>query len=169
MMDAKTYQRQIQGARSKANGRMFEDIVINSCHRYFADRKAIIHKENEPMKPIRDLGQGKFVACYERKSQPDFKGKIMDGPMVLFEAKHTDADRLKYEAVTQGQARAFDYHTEFGVECFVLISFGFRKFYKVPWNIYRKMKDIYGRKYIKPEDLTKYEIPFVGGILKFLG
>lgn len=168
MMDANNYQRRLRGTRSKRSGKLFEDIVIKSCLYYRENKIAIIHKENEAMKPIKDLGNGKFIACYESKSEPDFKGKIKNGAMILFEAKHTDSGRLKYEAVTPGQARSFDYHVEFGVVCFVLISFGFEKFYKVPWRIFKEMKTLFGRKYIQPEDLKMYEIKFTSGVLQFL-
>lgn len=167
-MDIQTYQRQLRGAQSKRNGKMFEDVVTASCHHYFSQRKALIIKTPEPMKPIKDLGNGKFVAYYEKAAQPDYKGVLNGGQMVIFEAKHTDSDRLKQEAVTRAQATSFDFHEELGAICFVLISFGFRKFYKVPWQVFKRMKEIYGRKYIKPEDLGRYELKFIGGIIKFL-
>lgn len=168
-MDGATYQRQIRGAISKRNGKLFEDIITASCHRYFTERKALIIKTPEPMRPIKDLGGGRFIAHYEKAAQPDYKGLLAGGRMVLFEAKHTDADRLKQEAVTTAQAVAFDYHESLGAECFVLVSFGFKRFFKIPWQTFKGMKEKYGRKYIKPEDIKEYEIPFIGGIVKFLG
>ena len=167
-MDIQTYQRQLRGAQSRKNGELFEDMVTASCHHYFALRKALIIKTPEPMKPIKSLGSGRFVAVYDKKAQPDYKGTLVGGQSVLFEAKHTDTDRLKYSAVTTAQATSFDFHTEMGTICFVLISFGFRKFYKVPWQVFKRMKEIYGRKYIKPEDLGRYEIQYINGVIKFL-
>ena len=167
-MTAKNYLNVYRGARSKANGTFFEEIIKKACDYYRSQRIANIHKENEPMKILKDLGEGKFIACFAAKSEPDFKGPMMNGPSVLFDAKHTDADRLKFSAVTPDQGRSFDEHALFGVECFVLISFGFRKYYKVPWSVFRDMKQIFGRKYIKPEDLSQYEIRFSGGVLLFL-
>lgn len=167
-MDAKRHQHTIQGYRNKYNGKAFEDLITASCHYYFSQRKALIIKTPEPMRPIKDLGQGKFIAHYEKHAQPDYKGVLNGGQMVIFEAKHTEADRLKQEAVTEAQAVSFNYHEELGAICFVLVSFGFRQFFRVPWKTFKAMKEIYGRKYIKPEDLKEYKIPYIGGVLKFL-
>lgn len=168
-MDGATYQRQLRGAISKRHGQLFEEIITGSCHRYFTERKALIIKTPEPMKPVKDLGGGKFIAHYEKAAQPDYKGLLAGGQMVLFEAKHTDADRLRQDAVTNAQAVAFDYHESLGAICFVLVSFGFNSFYKIPWQTFKNMKELYGRKYIKTEDVKEYEIKFIGGVLKFLG
>ena len=168
-MDAKRHQQTIQGYRNKYNGKYFEDIIDTACHHYLSKGIALIIKTPEPMRPIRDLGAGKFVAHYEKHAQPDYKGVLMGGRTVIFEAKHTESDRLLQTAVTEAQTVSFNYHEKFGAECFVLVSFGFREFFKVPWTTFKAMKEIYGRKYIKPEDLTEYKLLYTGGILKFLG
>ena len=49
-----------------------------------------------------------------------------------------------------------------------MVSFGFREFFKVPWAIFRAMKEHYGRKYIKPEDVQEYKVKYIGGVLRFL-
>ena len=48
------------------------------------------------------------------------------------------------------------------------MSFGLQEFYEIPWYIWRDMKEIYGRQYIKREELfgTDYQVPFENGILK---
>ena len=86
----------------------------------------------------------------------------------MFEAKHTDGDRLQHSVVLAEQAQKLNNHMRLGAECFIIISFGFEKFFKVPWKVFRDMKNIYGRKYIKPEDIREYEIKYTGGVLQFL-
>lgn len=168
-MDARRHQHTIQGYRNKYNGAMFENIVTASCHYYFQQEKALIIKTPEPMKPIKDLGGGKFVACYEKHAQPDYKGTFANGQTVIFDAKHTEQDRLQQSAVTPAQTVSLNEHQKFGAECFILVSFGFRQFFKIPWTVFREMKERYGRKYIKPEDIPEYKVQFTGSIIKFLG
>ena len=112
--------------------------------------------------------QGKFTACYTKKAQPDYKGTLKGGRSVVFEAKHTSGDRLEQSVVTDDQRKRLDRHMALGAECFVMVSFGFREFFKVPWAIFRAMKEHYGRKYIKPEDVQEYKVKYIGGVLRFL-
>ena len=86
----------------------------------------------------------------------------------MFEAKHTSGDRLEQSVVTDDQRKRLDRHMALGAECFVMVSFGFREFFKVPWAIFRAMKEHYGRKYIKPEDVQEYKVRYIGGVLQFL-
>lgn len=167
--DNNDYAKIIRGRRNRAAGKLFEDVITAACHKYQSDGVALIIKTPEPMKPIRAVNQGQFLACYEKKAQPDYKGVLMGGRTVIFEAKHTEADRIEQKAVTDGQYVSFEKHTQFGAICFVLVSFGFQKFYKIPWEVFRDMKGRYGRKYIKPEDIPEYRIYYTGGMLKFLG
>ena len=131
--------------------------------------EAEIEKTPEPMKQLGPKDrQGKFTACYTKKAQPDYKGTLKGGRSVVFEAKHTSGDRLEQSVVTDDQRKRLDRHMALGAECFVMVSFGFREFFKVPWAIFRAMKEHYGRKYIKPEDVQEYKVKYIGGVLRFL-
>lgn len=56
-----------------------------------------------------------------------------------------------------------------GAVCYVLVSFGFKKFYKFPWKFFRDMKYHFGVKHIREIDhIGDFEIKFVGGRLEFL-
>ena len=158
----------LRGYQSKAYGDLFETIIEAACERYAFDAAAKIDKTPEPMRPERSLGRGRFVAHFEKKAQPDFKGTLRGGQAIVFDAKHTDAERLEQRAVTGEQAKDLDMHSLLGGACFVLVSFGFRKFFMVPWEVFREMKRYYGRKYITPEDVVEYEVPFDGRHLDFL-
>lgn len=168
-MDEKHYRAVLTGQRSRAAGEYFERIISNSCLHYHEAGLAEIEKTPEPTRQLTKMDRyGRFTACYEKRAQPDYKGTVAGGRSVVFEAKHTDADRIKREAVTQAQEERLERHEKLGAECFVLVSFGFEAFFKVPWAVFRDMKEKYGRKYATPDDLAKYRIKYGGGVLYFL-
>lgn len=86
----------------------------------------------------------------------------------MFEAKHTDSDRMQQSVISPEQEKQLDRHAALGAECFVMVSFGFQQFFKVPWEVFRDMKARYGRKYITPEDVQEYRVRYIGGVLQFL-
>ena len=167
-MDTKHYRAIVTGRRNRAAGEHWEGMIAAACEYYSQQHKAEIEKTPEPMRPIRPLGNGQFVAHFKKKAQPDYKGTLAGGRAIVFEAKHTDGDRLQHSVVLAEQAQKLNNHMRLGAECFIIISFGFEKFFKVPWKVFRDMKNIYGRKYIKPEDIREYEIKYTGGVLQFL-
>lgn len=155
---------------ARAAGLTFEDIIIASCKHYEMQGEALIEKTPEPMKPIRRLDNGKFVAVYTKSAQPDFKGTLDGGKAIVFDAKHTDTDIIKRSAVSNEQSRVLTIHHLLGAKCYILVSFGFEKFYMIPWKIFDCMDICLGRKHIKKTDsiLSEYEVRYVGGMLRFL-
>ena len=151
--------RQLQGSQAKAKGAAFEARIEKSFAYYRAKGLAVITKEAEPMHPIKNLGNGKFIAYYESKSKPDYSGCIKGGRMVCFEAKYTDALKISYDRVKEHQARYMSEVQEYGVRCFVLCGFRSGDAYRVPWYIWQRMKELYGRKYVVEDDLAKYKVP----------
>lgn len=150
--------RQYQGAVNKAMGRSFEDI-IDAALAYYAQRgEAVVLKTPEPMRPTKDLGGGKFVAHYEKHAQPDYKGALKGGRAVVFEAKHTTTDRIEQSRVTQEQTSLLDKYDTMGAECFVLVGFSMRDFFRVPWAVWGEMKARWGRKYATIEDLEPFRV-----------
>lgn len=159
----------IRGKQNKAAGALFEQMIDAACRNYRQAGVAEIDKSPEPMKPLgHQNGKGQFLACYTKKSQPDFKGTLYGGLSVVFEAKFTSADRIQQSVVLEWQAEALERHRKLGAECFILISFDFQKFYRVPWTVWRDMKELYGRKYLRPEDIPQHEIKLSRGMLDFL-
>lgn len=158
-----------RGAQSRLAGEYFENIIAASL-RWYEDRGlACVEKTPEPMKPLRAPNrQGQFLACYVKAGQPDFKGTLTGGRSVVFEAKHTDDDRIKYSRLTDEQVEKLNTHHNLGAAAFVLVSFGLQDFYRVPWEVWRDMKAIYGRKYLKPEELERYRVKYIAGVLKLL-
>lgn len=162
--------RSYTGARSRAEGAGFENIIDNACAYYRSICLADIEKTPEPMRPIGSPDrEGRFIACYTKQAQPDYKGILKGGRAVNFEAKHTDSDRLTFDRVLTAQALRLSRTEALGGIAFVLCSFSGRAFYRVPWAVWRDMKRLFGRKYITPADIKNYRVPFAApGVLLFL-
>ena len=122
------------------------------------------------MRPIGSPDRaGRFLACYTKQAQPDYKGILKGGRAINFEAKHTDSDRMTFDRVLTAQALRLSRTEALGGIAFVLCSFSGRCFYRVPWAVWRVMKSLFGRKYIIPADLAEYRVPFAApGVLLFL-
>lgn len=164
----KADQNRFKGASNKAAGGYFERLIQVSCGKYEKDGLAVIEKTPEPMRPVSNLGGGKFIAYFEKMAQPDFKGVLRGGRAIAFEAKHTEKDRIGYERVTAEQnTRLTDYETA-GAICFVIVGMQMKRFFMVPWMVWKDMKNIYGRKYMKEDELAFFEIKIKGGYLDFL-
>ena len=150
--------RQLLGKIAKARGKQFESRIDDSFAYYAQKGFAIIEKTPEPMPPTKNLGNGKFIAYYEKQAQPDYKGTIKGGRTVMFEAKFTAADRMEQSRVLQSQQDYMDRHQALGARCFVIAGFSSGMVYCVPWDIWRTMKDHFGRKYVTEADLEKYQV-----------
>ena len=167
---AASIRRSYIGARSRAEGAGFEAIISSACDYYRAIGRADIEKTPEPMKPLGGADRsGRFLACYTKQAQPDYKGILKGGRAINFEAKHTDSDRMTADRVSDAQALRLSRTESLGGVAFVLCSFYGRDFYRVPWPVWRDMKRLFGRKYITPADLAEYRIRVAApGVLLFL-
>lgn len=164
-------QRQLIGRRSKVAGDMFEGIITGACNYYREKGAAIIEKTPEPMRPLKPYGDrryGKYIACFVKQAQPDYKGVLCDGTAIIFEAKHTDTDRINENVITETQRQNLDDFQMMGARCFVMVSMGFREFFRIPWTIFRDMKNRYGRKYMKLEELEPFKLKQYRGTLLML-
>ena len=72
MSKAKDPNRQLLGKIARERGKQFEGRIDAALEYYAMKGFADIEKTPEPMKPIKDLGNGRFIACYEKKAQPDY-------------------------------------------------------------------------------------------------
>lgn len=155
---AKDPMKQYQGAVNRAQGKNFERLIDEALAYYEQKGAAAVEKTPEPMRPTKDLGNGKFISYYEKQAQPDYKGTIKGGRSVVFEAKHTTSDRIEQNRVTQEQSDRLDKYHSMGALCFVFVGFNMRDFFKVPWEVWREMKQTYGRKYATPDELEPYRV-----------
>ena len=146
-------QRSQRGLQSKRAGEHFENLIAASLNWYKDKGVAYVEKTPEPMRPLRPPNrQGQFLACYIKAGQPDFKGTLTGGRAVVFEAKHTDSDRIEQSRLTDEQ----------------VVSVGLQDFFRVPWEVWRDMKDIYGHKHMKLAELEPYRVQYIAGVLKLL-
>ena len=158
-----------KGLQSKRAGEHFENMITASLNWYCDKGVAFVEKTPEPMKPLRKPDrQGRFLACYTKAGQPDFKGTLAGGRAVVFEAKHTDSDKIDQSRLTPEQVESLTLHHKLGAAAFIMVSVGLENFYRVPWEVWRDMKQIYGRKHMKLEDLEPYRVQYIAGILKLL-
>lgn len=159
---------QIRGAQNRAQGNIFERIIDSACTDYRQAGFAEIEKTPEPMQPIRNMGQGQFIAHFAKKAQPDYKDTLRGGKSIVIEAKHTDGDRIKQDRVTPEQTEALNRHYELGALCFVLVSIRMNLFAMIPWPVWERMKLHFGRKYMTEQDIARYKVPFNGRSVLFL-
>ncbi len=151
--------RQLQGRMAKAIGQRFESRLDNSFDYYSRRGFAEVEKTPEPMSPIKNLGNGKFLAIFRKKAQVDYKGTVKGGRSVLFEAKFTTTDRIEQSRVGETQSDYMKRHSALGARCFVIVGFSSGNVYRIPWEVWVRMKEQFGRKYVMEADLKLYLVP----------
>lgn len=159
----------VSGARSRAAGQTFEDMIAASL--VWHEERGILKaaKTPEPMKPIGPKrAGGRFLAVYTKAAQVDFSGTMRGGRSVRFEAKQTDTDRFERKRLTDEQMADLRGHDRLGALCFVVCCFGADRFYRVPWRDWDGMKAVFGRQYVTEEDLRQYRIPYTAGVIKLM-
>lgn len=130
-----TYKRSIRGLQSRSNGEHFEGMII-AASRFYEERGiAAVDKTPEAFKVLKamDRNRGQFICCFTKQAQPDFKGILMDSTMILFDAKHTDKDKISRDVVTAEQQACFE---RYGPECWNSLT---AHYYRSPvdWENYR--------------------------------
>ncbi|WP_373757842.1 Holliday junction resolvase RecU [Jeotgalibaca porci] len=162
-------QSRARGYKAKKLGQNFENLIEKSC-RYYAHKKiALIEKTPEPLKMVR-AGRGReVVAVFEKKGQPDFKGTLKGGRSIVFEAKHTSANLIKLDRVERHQMDNLSSHNQLGAECFILISFQLKSFYRVPIEDWEALPGALNKKTANEKDLTQYKVDVKHGVVDFLG
>lgn len=162
-----------RNAKSLSNGKAFEELIQFSCSRYRAAGDACILKTPEPFAVYSRTKEGLFMGRFTAaKAQPDFQGIVRGGRSIIFEAKYTSKDRMQQSVITDAQAEILSDHEQLGGLCFVAACIEDRYFW-IPWGTWRKMKEIFGHKYVKPGEISEYEIvgekknplPFLKNIL----
>lgn len=150
--------RSITGYESKKNGEYFETLIEKSLESY--KRKGIAHisKTPEPMRVIQRRSGGKFLCCFKKKSEPDFKGVLADGSCIIFDAKHTDKDRIQQGCITENQWQVYEDYERMNARCYVVVSVQFKNFYRIPWIVWKRMKELYGHKYMGKAELEAYKL-----------
>ncbi|WP_312059368.1 Holliday junction resolvase RecU [Anaerotignum sp.] len=159
-----TARRQHQNAVNNAQGHLFESTILAGCNTYREDGRAEINKTPEPFRVLNKGNDGMFMGRFTAHAQPDFQGTLDDGRSIVFEAKTTTTDRLKRDILTVEQQNALERHLNLGAVAAVCVSIE-DKFFFIPWEIWRDMKNHYGRKYVTAEDIEEYQVKFNGCVL----
>lgn len=129
-----TQAQRYQGMVNRSQGKLFEERIDVALAYYDRLGVASVEKTPEPMRPIRSLSEGRFVAIFEKPAQPDYKGTLKGGRAVVFEAKHTTTGQMEQSRVTEAQAKRLEHHQELGALCFVVAGFGSEEVFRVPWG-----------------------------------
>lgn len=163
------YKRIIAGKKARAAGEYFEQMITTACMWYEDQGLSYIKKTPEPMKPLSHANEhGQFKACFTERAEPDYKGTLRGGGSIVFEAKHTDKDKIERSRVSETQQEALEKHWNLGAAAFVLVSIQLFDFYRIPWPAWRDMVFIYNRRHMKLGDLKPYKIPVEGGRIMLL-
>lgn len=150
--------RRYKGAVSRSQGLLHERMIEAGCQYYRQHGMAYIVKEPEPFRVLKkDRTNNRAVIQFVRHAQPDFHGTIVGGKAIVFEAKFTQADRIKQDVITEEQAASLTEQAKLGAAAFVCAGVG-GKTYMVPWFVFGNMKQIFGRKYALADELKDYEV-----------
>ena len=149
---------QRRGAINKAMGKMFEQRLDGAFAYYEQHGLAFVEKTPEPIRAYKDLKDGRFLAVFTAKAQPDYKGVIKGGRAVMIEAKFTLSDRFTQDRVTPGQAEYMTKNEALGARCYVIVGFVAGGVYRIPWAVWKDMKGHFGRKYVRESDLQQYRV-----------
>ena len=159
--------RKYRAMMSNGRGRLHEQMILAACRAYHDQGRANIIKVPEPFRVLKkNRAQGIATVRFTARAQPDFIGCIANDRMIAFEVKHTDTDRLHFKAVTPTQAQALQAFHKMGA--FSAVCAGIQdQYFMIPWILFVGMKTIFGKQYIRAEDVQKYRVKF-DGVIWFL-
>ena len=155
---------QYQNKVNNAQGHFFEGAIKAACALYSERERADVDKTPEPFRVMEKGRDGIFTGRFTARAQPDFQGTLAGGQSIVFEAKYTTTDRMKRDVLTKEQQDALERHAARGALAAVCAGIG-DKFFFVPWQIWRDMKQLYGRKYVTAADLEPWRVRFNGAVL----
>lgn len=167
----KSLRRQLQGKINRELGKSFEEQIETICEIYKLNKLAIIEKTPEPMKILKHIENGRFETVFVKSAQPDFKGTLKGGKTVVFDAKFTETNKITYQALSDFQREMLIDYQELGAMAFVLVGFADGSIYKIDINMWKNMKEIFGKKHIKQEELNELNLKSdfkKNGIVDFL-
>lgn len=148
---------------NNAQGHFFEQAIKAACIMYDQQNRATVDKTPEPFRVLEKSRDGIFKGRFTARAQPDFQGTLAGGRSIVFEAKYTTTDRLKWDILTQDQRDALEQHNNLGALAAVCAGIG-NDFFFVPWEVWRDMKEHFGRKYVTAADLELWRIRFDGAV-----
>ena len=79
------------------------------------------------------------------------------------QSKRRGKDRINRNVLTDTQMDVLEKHNRLGAFCGVCVNIQ-DDFFFIPWNVWRDMKEMYGRQYLKAEDIEGYKVRFDGAV-----
>lgn len=162
--DQRRARQQWQNAVNNAQGHFFEGAIKAACALYSDRERADVDKTPEPFRVMEKSRDGIFKGRFTARAAPDFQGTLDGGRSIVFEAKYTTTDRLKRDVLTSEQQAALERHARRGAVAAVCAGIG-NDFFFVPWDVWRDMKEHFGRKYVTAADLERWRVRFNGAVL----
>lgn len=163
-VDENRLRQQYKNRLNNAQGQHFEREILAACKMYERYGIAVIDKTPEPFKVTKKNHQtGEFSGRFSKHAQPDFQGTLHGGRSIMFEAKQTSKDRITRNVLTDTQMEVLESHNRQGALCGVCVCIR-DDFFFIPWNVWRDMKEMYGRQYLKAEDIEEYRVKFDGAV-----
>lgn len=153
-----------QAMKNNAQGHFFEGYISGACGYYKDTGRAIVEKIPEPFRTTGTGRDGTFTGRFTANAQPDFMGTLRGGQAICFEAKYTSTNRILQSVITKTQWDSLERHWAAGAMAGVCVGIG-DVFGFVPWGTWRKMKEIYGHKYMTAADLEAFRVKFNGHCL----
>lgn len=156
----------LKNTQNNAKGRFFESSIELACKRYKEDGIANIEKTPEPFRVLeKNHKNGTFRGRFIANAQPDFKGTLVGGTSIVFEAKYTSTNTIRAAVITEAQAKSLEEHYKLGAIAGVCVGIQEQYFF-VPWEVWRNLKEHTGKKSATALDLAKYEVHYTyrGGI-----
>lgn len=149
--------------KNNAIGRSFERGIEVACKRYEEEGRAAIQKVPEPFRVTKKKRAGIFEGRFTAKASPDFIGTLDSGRSIIFEAKYTSTEVIKQKVITNKQWEILERYYKLGALAAVCVGIQDRYFF-VPWDIWRDMKNVIGKKSARAEDLEAWEVRWKHGI-----
>jgi recombination protein U len=162
-IDESKLRQQYQNRRNNAQGQHFEREILAGCRYYAQHNIAVIDKTPEPFRVQKKSRDGIFTGRFSTPAQPDFQGTLYGGRSIMFEAKRTSKDRITRNVLTDTQMEVLEKHNRLGALCGVCVNIQ-DDFFFIPWNVWRDMKEMYGRQYITAADVDEYRVKFDGAV-----
>lgn len=132
--------------RSHANrGQPLETFLRYANSRYQLKGVACITKQATEFIPLRDRYGRVTNVKVEHKSTVDFIGRYKHYPIAI-EAKNSESDMIRFDRVEEHQADFMDDFTAPGTIGLVVVSFGMKRFFAIPWLFWSAAYDIRVRK-----------------------
>ncbi len=171
-MTANKYTASLRGRNNRQEGNNFEDMILTACKHYYNKGIADIDKTPEPVRQISKMNErGQFLACYEAKAQPDFKGTLKGGRSIVFDAKATTTEKIAVSVLSDEQRKHLLLHHKLGALSGVMITYSFQRYFFLPIDIFLDAKELNGHAYFTPEEAQRVGeyIRHTGTFLDFLG